>query len=124
MPQSTKIGWIELSGNSFAGEASYSHSSWLHALVPMFGGLSTNECGITSDDLISLLGMVKSFPRVHRKLSRWSLDRGASALIKSIPSLFPRIGYCEESIIDIKINPVSGEMMDRLKALQKRWYPL
>ena len=100
--------------------ASSNASKRLHALVPIFGGLSTNECGITSDDLISLLGMVKSFPTVRRKLSRWSLcnnqidDRGVSTLTESIPSLFPRIGYYEESIIDIKINPVSGEMMDRL----------
>ena len=67
--------------------------------------------------------MLKSFPKVRRKLrlSRWSLcnnqidDRGVSALIKSLPPLFPRIGYCDESFIDIKINPVSGEMMERLK---------
>lgn len=70
--------------------------------------------------------MLKSFPKVRRKLSTWSLcnnqidDRGVSALIESIPSLFPRIGYSEESFIDIRINPVSGEMMERLKDIVRR----
>ena len=120
MPQSTKIGWIDLSGNSLAGEGIHILAGFMH-LCPCLSDLSTNECGITSDDLISLLDMLKSFPKVRRKLSRWSLynnqldDRGVSILIESIPSLFPRIGYCEESTIDIRINPVSGEMMQRLK---------
>ena len=125
MPQSTKIGHIDLSGNSLSGEAIHILAGFMH-LCPCLGILSTDECGITSDDLISLLGMLKSFPKVRRKLSTWSLcnnqidDRGISALIESIPSLFPRIGYYEESIIDIKINPVSGEMMERLKDIVRR----
>ena len=125
MPQSTKIGWIDLSGNSFTGEGIHILAGFMH-LCPCLSDLSTNECGITSDDLISLVGMLKSFPKVRRKLSRWSLcnnqidDRGVSTLIESIPSLFPRIGYCEESKIDIRINPVSGEMMEKLNDIVRR----
>ena len=55
MPQSTTIGWVDLSGNSFTGEGIYILAGFMH-LCPCLGSLSTNECSITSDDLISLLG--------------------------------------------------------------------
>ena len=88
------------------------------------------DCGITSDDLIWLFGRLTqlkaSSPNPCSKLESWYLDNnliddsGASALIDHLPSLFPRLGRTF-SDPNIKNNPVSVEMMKRLKdELRKR----
>ena len=89
--------------------------------------LSTDDCDITSDDLICLLDRLtqlkSSSPNLCSKLEVWDLqnnlinDSGASALIEYLPSLFPRLGcnkYYSEGVF-LHNNPVSGEMMKRLK---------
>jgi hypothetical protein len=117
IPQSETIIYIELDGNSFTGEGIHVLAGFLH-LCPYQAALYTRDCGITSDDLIWLLGKLtqfkSSYPSPCSKLVGWFLeqnqidDRGASALMDHLPTLFPRLG------VHLHNNPVSSEMMKRL----------
>jgi hypothetical protein len=95
--------------------------------------LLTNDCGITSDDLIRLLDRLTQLKYLssnlcsHLKL--WLLshnlldDRGVSTLIDHLPSLFPRLTYYEPHMpinSFIRGNPVSSEMEKRLEEEFKR----
>jgi hypothetical protein len=87
--------------------------------------LHIRDCGITSDDLIWLLGKLKSSsPGLCSKLEQWDLEdnqidgRGVSALI-DYPSLLPRL-WCRgftSAIDNLSNNPVihNKEVMERLK---------
>jgi hypothetical protein len=122
LPHST-IGYIVLDGNSFTGEGIHVLAGFLH-LCPHQTTLYTRDCGITSDDLIWLLNKLTQFkssnPSLHSKLGVWFLqrnqidDRGASALMDHLSTLFPRLG------VHLHNNPVSSEMMKRLDEELKR----
>ena len=76
------------------------------------------SCSLTSREIIGFLDHLKSFGSSHKNLREWSLninsidDEGVSALIESLPELFPSL---EE--VDLIHNPVSGEVVERLREL-------
>ena len=130
--QSSTIIWLDLSRNSFTGEGIHILLGFIH-LCPCMTNLFTNDCGITSDDLIWLLNRLtqlkSSSPNLCNKLELWYLrnnlidDSGAAALIDHLPSLFPRWGchkymYLGDNFFDN--NPVSVKMIKRLKEELKR----
>ena len=126
MPQTSTITILGLDHNSFTGDGIHILAGFMH-LCPGLECLSTSGCGITSDDLIWLLGKLKSSsPGLCSKLECWFLQdnqidgRGVSALIDHLP-LLPRL-WCDKfvSLFDIDSlsnNPVThnSEVMERLK---------
>jgi hypothetical protein len=121
IPQSSTTSVLVLNGNSFTGEGIHILAGFIH-LYPCMKCLYTSDCGITSDDLIWLLDTLTQFKssssNLCSKLERWGLqnnlldDRGVSALIDHLPSLYPCLEY-HNNILDG--NPVSREMKKRLK---------
>ena len=116
IPQCRTIKNIDLSNNSFTGEGIHVLAGFLH-LCPHLTTLFTQVCGITSDDLIWLLGKLKSSSHhLCSELRGWFLayneidDRGVSALLDHhVQSLLPHL--CAQ----VHNNPgVSSEMKIRL----------
>ena len=125
MPQSSTISWLDLDHNSFTGDGIHILAGFMH-LCPGLWYLETCDCGITSDDLIRLLGELKSSsPGLCSKLEQWDLrdnqidGRGVSALIDHLPSLLPRL-WCDKyrfnNSAPLSNNPVThnSETMERL----------
>ena len=127
LPQNSHLVILCLDGNNFTGDGIHILSGFMR-LCPRLVRLSTNDCGITSDDLMWLLDKLAEFksscPSFCSRLRFWSLcsnqidDEGAYALISHQPSLFPDVGYLDPGIY-IDNNPVSGEMMEVLKGRLK-----
>ena len=127
MPQSSTISTLGLSGSRFTGEGIHILVGFIH-LCPCMRLLNTTSCGITSDDLIWLLDQLNqlksSSPNLFSELLSWFVvdnlldDRGASALIDHLPSLFPRLA-CEPGH-GIWYNPISSEMKKILEEELKR----
>ena len=125
IPQNSNIKCLFLSGNSFTGEGIHILAGFMY-LCPSLEFLVTRDCGITSDDLIWLLDKLtqlkSSSPSLCSKLETWFLDnnqiddRGASALIDHLPSLFPCVYRVCIIGISIHNNPISSEMEKRLSA--------
>ena len=126
MPQTSTRVEINLNHNSFTGDGIHILAGFMH-LCPGLWCLTTSGCGITSDDLIWLLGKLKSSsPGLCSKIREWHLEdnqidgRGVSALIDHLPSLLPRLGSDKHSLFDmynLSNNPVvhNNEVMGRLK---------
>ena len=124
MPQTSTIHHLYLGYNSFTGDGIHILAGFMH-LCPGLERLSTRDCGITSDDLIWLLGKLKSSsPDLCSELKQWYLrdnqidGRGVSALIDHLP-LLPRL-WCDEfnsDIISLYNNPVThnSEVMEKLE---------
>jgi Ran GTPase-activating protein (RanGAP) involved in mRNA processing and transport len=113
MPQNSAISSLKLNGNSFIGEGIHILAGFIH-LCPCVTHLITSDCGITSDGLICLLDKLTQLKSSYSDLlGLWDLqsnlldDRGVSALIDHVPSLFPRF------VTRINGNPVSSEMKKR-----------
>ena len=129
MPQNSNITFLQLDGNSFTGESIRILAGFMH-LCPCLGSLYTSDCGITSDDLIWLLDKLtqlkSSSPSLCSKLELWGLydnqidDSGVSALMDHLTSLFPRLRCDPVNDIDLYNNPVSSEMVKRLKEEMRR----
>ena len=119
MPQNDNIRELQLNGNSFTGEGIHILAGFMH-LCPYLKCLCTYDCGITSDDLMWLLDILTLFKSsstgLCSKLKSWHLgnnqidDRGVSALMDHLLSLFPCLG---KYILDN--NLVSSEIKKRLK---------
>ena len=95
MPQTSTVRCLHLGRNSFTGDGIHVLAGFMH-LCPGLEDLNTCDCGITSDDLIWLLGKVKSSsrsPGLCSNLIHWDLrdnqidGRGVSALIDDLPHL-------------------------------------
>ena len=126
MPQSSTIILLSLDHNSFTGDGIHILAGFMH-LCPRLLYLTTSDCGITSDDLIWLLGKLQfSSPGLCSELKEWYLQdnqidgRGVSALIDHL-SLLPHL-WCDNSISSFDIsclsnNPVihDNEVMERLE---------
>ena len=129
MPQSSTISTLRLSCNSFTGEGIHILVGFIH-LCPCMQLLITIDCGITSDDLIWLLNRLNqlksSSPNLCSNLLSWYLrdnlldDRGVSALIDHLPSLFPRLACKPDDGIFLNDNPISSEMKKILEEKLKR----
>ena len=129
MPQDSTITGLKLDGNSFTGEGIHILAGFMH-LCPCLTYLFTDDCGITSDDLIWLLNKLtqlkSSSPNFCSKLGVWSLsnnqtdDSCVSALMGHLPSLFPCLRYGPLSNIFLNSNPVSSEMVKRLEEEVRR----
>ena len=124
MPQASTIAELVMNFNSFTGDGIHILAGFMH-LCPGLWYLKTRDCGITSDDLIWLLGKLKSSsPGLCSELREWYLQdnqidgRGVSALIDHLP-LLPCLGCDEDSfgISSLSNNPVThnSEVMERLK---------
>ena len=125
MSQASTIVLLFLNHNSFTGDGIHILAGFMH-LCPRLHRLYTCGCGIISDDLIWLLGKLKSSsPGLCSEIRDWRLQdnqidgRGVSALVDHLPSLLPRLG-CDGSSFDIHSlfnNPVThnNEVMERLK---------
>jgi Ran GTPase-activating protein (RanGAP) involved in mRNA processing and transport len=124
MPQTSTIVILDLNHNSFTGDGIHILAGFMH-LCPRLRYLHIRDCGITSDDLIWLLGKLKSSsPGLCSKLELWVLKdnqldgRGVSALMDHLP-LLPRL-WCGEitlGIDSLSNNPVihNSEVMERLR---------
>ena len=79
------------------------------------GGLSCDNCSLSSTDITTLLSFLKSHHIRSEYLRKWTLgdnlidDEGVTTLIESIPELFP----CLE-MLDISYNPVSDKIKKSL----------
>ena len=132
MPQNSTTMRLMLDGNSFTGEGIHILAGFMH-LCPCLKSLSTSNCGITSDDLIRLFDKLaklkSSSPSLCSKLESWNLrnnqidDSGVSALMDHLPSLFPCLGCDPFDGIYLDSNPVSSEMVKRLKEEVRRRLP-
>jgi Ran GTPase-activating protein (RanGAP) involved in mRNA processing and transport len=112
MPQTSTIDSLHLSHNSFTGDGIHILAGFMH-LCPRLKYLYTCNCGITSDDLIWLLGKLKSsFPGL-REWYLWDnqIDgRGVSVLMGHLPSLFP-ILWCDKFMFGISIPLANNSVM-------------
>ena len=114
-----------MNGNSFTGDGIHILAGFIH-LCPCVKHLHTNDCSITSDDLIWLLDRLDqlkcSSSKLCSKLQVWYLvnnyleDRSVSTLIDHLPSLFPHLA-CGTFLDD---NPISSEMKKRLEEELRR----
>ena len=123
---STILYQLDLDHNSFTGDGIHVLAGFMH-LCPGLRYLYTRDCGIISDDLIWLLGELKSSSSgLCSELKEWNLrdnqidDRGVSALIDHLPSLLPRLWYNEfifNNSAPLSNNPVThnSEVMERLE---------
>ena len=109
MPQNNSITELTLSGNTFTGNDIHILAAFMRLCLGLVQ-LHTNNCGITSDDLIHLFKIFKS--SFSCKLDVWVLndnkidDDGVSALIEHLPSLFPSL-----IIIGLNNNLTSSRVM-------------
>ena len=128
MPQTSTIRCLYLNHNSFTGDGIHILAGFMH-LCPGLEYLHTNDCGITSDDLIWLFGKLKSLsPGLCSKLEKWELQdnqidsRGVSALVDHLP-LLPRLGCGRYTLLfdinSLSNNPVmhNSEVMEKLKMI-------
>ena len=101
LSQNSCITYLSLDGNNFSGEGIHILAGFLH-LCPFLKTLSSEDCGINSDDLQHLLEQLQltkpsSFLSPCSKLELWYLDnnnindRGVSLLMDHL-SLFPQFG--------------------------------
>jgi hypothetical protein len=121
MPQTSTIKQLYLDHNSFTGDGIHILAGFMH-LCPYLQSLHTSDCGITSDDLIWLLGKLKSSsPGPCSELIIWELQdnqidgRGVSALMDHLHvPLLPHLG-CDRFMFGN--NPVihNIEVMERLE---------
>ena len=124
MPRTSTIKTLSLDHNNFTGDGIHILAGFMH-LCPGLEYLTTNDCGITSDDLIWLLGKLKSSsPGLYSELEQWILQdnqidgRGVSALMDHLP-LLPRLG-CGIFVFDISnlfnnLVEHNSEVMERLE---------
>jgi hypothetical protein len=131
MPQNNYTEVLFLNGNSFTGEGIHILVGFMH-LCQGLVRLRTSDCGITSDDLIwllgELIGLKSSPPHLCSNLKGWDLgnnqvdDRGVSALIDCLPSHFPELGTGDDNMLEsltLSGNPVSMEMKEKVKKAMK-----
>ena len=123
MPQTSTLSSLNLDHNSFTGDGIHILAGFMH-FCPFLWDLSTCDCGITSDDLIWLLGKLKSSsPGLYIWLEHWDLQdnqidgRGVFALIDHLPSLLPCL-WCDEYMYGTSLlfnNPVmhNSEVMEK-----------
>ena len=122
MPQNNTVTKLILNGNKFTGNDIHILAGFMCLCLGLVN-LYTSNCGITSDDLIQLIEILKSsIP--SKPLRSWELDDNKinddelSTLIEHLPSLFPKpcvFRFRNNNII------VSREMKGRLKeALDRR----
>ena len=124
MPQTSTIVRLILDHNSFTGDGIHILAGFMH-LCPRLGYLYTRHCGITSDDLIWLLGKIKSSSSgLCSELKDWDLEgnqidgRGVSALIDHLSQLsFLGCNGLRFGISALLFNHSvhNSEMMERLK---------
>ena len=127
IPQNSSITKLILDGNSFSGESIHILSSFLH-LCPNLEFLSSNDCGLNSEDLQQLFEQLQvtktSFLSPCCKLQHWFLrnntidNRGVSSLIDHLPSLFPKLGVGIARLMfeyydSFRGNPIGYEMIKR-----------
>ena len=104
-----------LNGNCFMGVRIQILAGFIR-LCPRLNFLATSDCGITTNDLTQLLddltkNMKLTSPHLCSNLEKWNLnsneidDRGVSALVNYIPSLFPHLNRVKHLHLDS--NPVS-----------------
>ena len=120
--QNSAVTWLDLDDNNFSGEGIHILAGFMY-LCPNLQYLSSNSCGIISDDFTQLLDrLLKEVKAVNsslcKKLQSWDLEdneidnNAVSVLLYHIPSLFPNIYH---GGISLHSNPVSVKMMKSLK---------
>ena len=121
MSQSNTITLLVLDNNSFTGSGIHILVAFMY-LCPNLKYLCTSSCEIKSNDLIQLFSTLSSQKSSFLHLERWKLgnnkidNRGVSALIYHLPSLFTRLGCGRFGGIILNNNPaVTNEMKKRLK---------
>ena len=120
LPQSNAVTCLVLDYNNFSREGIHVLAGFLY-LCPNLESLGCQNCAITSEDLTILLDQLvelKSFsPNLCGKLRSWNLgdneidDSGATALLESLPSLFPYLGYGIHGRLCLINNLIGREMI-------------
>ena len=125
---SSTITNLSLSGNSFTGKGIHILAGFMY-LCPNVEELSTEDCDITSDDLIQLLDeltkLKSSSLGLCSNLDTWNLrnnqlddGRGLSFLEKHLPSLFP---CCHELGLPSKMVETIPTLKKKLSEGRLRW---
>ena len=125
MPQNNTITMLYLDGISFTGNSINILVAFMYLCIRLIF-LVTNNCEISSDDLVelfhSLSSLKSSSPSLCSELHIWYLDNnvisdsGVSALINHLPSLFPTLGCDRFGEVHLNNNPaVSSDMKKKLK---------
>ena len=121
MQGSIGVRYLTLDDNCFTGERIHILSGFIHLCREQLIFLYTRDCSITSDDLFQLIEIFVDKSTILNELLLWSLDnneiddRGVSALMQHIPSLFPLLGKeCDDYGVHLDGNPVSRKMVVRL----------
>ena len=132
MPQSSCVTTLTLDGNSFTGERIYILAGFIHLCVHLIF-LESKNCDVTSDDLVQLLDVLSRSktlsPYLYSEVTFWELDyneiddRGVSALMHHVLSLFHSLGKANYGSYAVSLNgnPVSSEMVEML---EKKLRPL
>ena len=119
IPRNNTILSLDLNGISFTEEGIHILAGFMHLCVRL-EFLKSSDCEITSDDLKLLLDKLSQLKSSSSKLETWNLnnnridDRGVSALIDHLPSLFPRLGCGSAGRVYLNHNPVSSQAQRRL----------
>ena len=120
MPQNNALIRLNLDDNNFSGQGVHVLIGFLH-LCPNLQWLSTNGCGITSDDFVELFVKLNELKSSHRltkfckDLQSWYLgcnkidNHALSVVLDHLPSLLPSI-----QTIFLHNNPISVAMMEQL----------
>ena len=120
MPQNNALIRLNLDDNNFSGQGVHVLIGFLH-LCPNLQWLSTNGCGITSDDFVELFVKLNELKSSHRHtkfckdLQSWYLgcnkidNHALSVVLDHLPSLLPSI-----QTIFLHNNPISVAMMEQL----------
>lgn len=124
MAQNDTLIWLNLDDNNFTGQGIHILIGFLH-LCPRLKWLSTNSCGITSDDFIELIVKLSGYKsssthtKICEELQSWYLGNNKidsyalSIVLDQLPSLFPSIQVCDGFYLHD--NPISISMMEHLQ---------
>ena len=112
---------LNLCNNNFSGDKVLILAECMRVCLSLTD-LYSACCSLTSSEVTALLDHLKRSGVSHKNLGWWNLninsidDKGVSALIESIPELFPSLVS-----VNLNCNPVSDEVERRLEETFSSW---
>ena len=117
--ESGRLTILFLNENNFSGDKVLILAEYVRVCKSL-EDLISNSCSLTSSEVTNILEHLKSHGCSHKNLKGWNLmdnsidDGGVSALIDSLPELFPSL-----EDVNLSGNPVSGEVEEKLGKILK-----
>ena len=112
--ESNKLTYLSLNSNNFSGDRPLILAECVRVCQSL-ESLYCWSCSLTSSEFINILDHLISSGSSLKNLWKWELDNnsiddeGVSALIESLPQLFPSLEN-----VELNDNPVSGEAEEKL----------